>query len=197
MPERIANIVVLVEDMEQQNLVFRYLERCSPRIAYRDCRFECAATKSGGSGEQFVRNRYPAEVKEHRRRLGKGASALLAIMLDADMETTQRRAKQLADALEAARKACPPKEQHHYRPPGVKDPIAVLIPKRHVETWIRALLGNQVDEVTDYTQPTPTGKEIKDAAAELYEWTRPRASAASTSPPSLTASLPEWQKIPS
>jgi hypothetical protein len=183
--------------MEQQNLVFRYLERCNPRIAYRGCRFECAATKSGGSGEQFVRNRYPVEVKEHRRRLGKGASALLAVMLDADLETTQHRAEQLADALEDARKDCPPKEQHHCRPRGAKDPVAVLIPKRHVETWIRALLGNRVDEVTDYTQPTPTAKEIKDAAAELYEWTRPGANPGPTPPASLTASLPEWQKMPS
>jgi hypothetical protein len=183
--------------MEQQNLVFRYLERCNPRIAYRDCRFESAATKSGGSGEQFVRNRYPAEVKEHRRRLGNGASALLAVMLDADMETTQRRAKQLADALGDAGKACPPKEKHHYRPPGVDDPIVVLIPKRHVETWIRALLGNQVDEVTDYTRPTPSPKQIKDAAAELHHWTRPGANPGPTSPASLNASIPEWRKIPS
>jgi hypothetical protein len=73
----------------------------------------------------------------------------------------------------------------------------VLIPKRHVETWIRALLGDQVDEVTDYTQPTPTAKEIKDAAAALYTWTRPAASPGPTSPASLTASIPKWQKIPS
>jgi hypothetical protein len=117
-------------------------------------------------------------------------------MLDADMETTRHRAKQLADALEDARKACPPKEQHHYRPPGVKDPIAVLIPKRDVETWICALLGNLVDEVTDYTRPTPTPNEIRDAAAELHQWTRPGAAPVPTYPTSLKASLPEWQKIP-
>ena len=186
--------------MEQQNLVFRYLERCNPRIAYRDCRLECAATKSGGSGEQFVRNRYPAEVKEHRRRLGKGASALLVVMLDADVEATQHRAKQLADALENARRDCPPKEQHRYRPPGEKEPIVVLIPKRHVETWIRALLGKQADEDTDYTKAPylpPAPNDIRDAATALYGWTRPGTNPCPTFPASLTASLPEWQKIPS
>jgi hypothetical protein len=196
LPDRIANIVILVEDIEQQNLVFRFLERCNPRLAYRDCRFESAATKSGGSGEQFVRNRYPAEVQEHRRRVGKGASALLAVMLDADMETTQHRAKQLSDALEDARKDCPPKEQHHYRPPGEKDPIVVLIPKRHVETWIRALLGDHVDEVTNYTRPTPISKEIRDAAAKLYEWTPHGTDPGPAIPASLTVSIPEWLKIP-
>jgi hypothetical protein len=77
------------------------------------------------------------------------------------------------------------------------EPIVVLIPKRHVETWIRALLGVNVDEATDYTRPTPTAKEIKDAASELYVCTRPSADPGPTFPPSLTASLPEWQKIPS
>ena len=38
---------------------------------------------------------------------------------------------------------------------------------------------------------------IKDAAAKLHEWTRPGAIPGPTSPLSLTASLPEWRKIPS
>ena len=75
--------------------------------------------------------------------------------------------------------------------------IVVLIPKRHVETWIRALLGNQVDEEEDYKKPEPTPIEIREAAETLYGWTRPGAGPGPTSPPSLTASLPEWQKIPS
>jgi len=186
-PDRIANIVIVVEDQEQQNLAYRYLERCKPRLTYRECRFERPAKGSGGSGEQFVRNRYPVEVQEHRRRVGKGASALLVVMVDADMETTHQRASQLSDALEAAGMNERRNDKH----------IVVLIPKRHVETWIRALLGNQVDEVTDYTTPTPAAKDIKNAAAKLHEWTRPGANPGPTSPLSLTASLPEWRKIPS
>jgi hypothetical protein len=187
-PNRIANIVIVAEDQEQQNLVYRYIERCNPRLTYREFRFERPAKGSGGSGEQFVRNRYPAEVKEHRRRVGKGASALLVVIVDADMETTERRASQLSDALHAASMD------------GRRDDelIVLLIPKRHVETWIRALLGNQVDEVTDYTKApysTPVANDIKDAATELHRWTRPGATPGPTSPPSLTASLPEWQKI--
>jgi len=108
-------------------------------------------------------------------------------MVDADVETTQQRAAQLSDALRAA----------GVEERGDEELIVVLIPRRHVETWIRALLGNQVDEVTDYTRPTPTAKDIKHAATELLEWTRPAAAPGATSPPSLTASLPEWRKIPS
>ena len=111
----------------------------------------------------------------------------LVVMVDADTEMTRRRAAQLSDALEAAGTNERRNDKH----------IIVLIPKRHVETWIRALLGNQVDELTDYTRPTPAPKHIKEAAAELDEWTRPGGNPGPTSPLSLTASLPEWRKIPS
>ena len=185
MPERIANKIILAEDAVRQNLVRRYLERCGHTPPFR--LVALPARGPGGSGEKYVRDQYPQQVQACRSSLGRRATALLVVIVDADMENTQRRATQLGSALQAA--------GMHAR--GNDEPIVVLIPKRHVETWIRALLGNQVDEVADYTQPTPTAKEIKDAAAELHQWTRPGASAVLTSPPSLTASLPEWQKIPS
>jgi hypothetical protein len=186
LPDRIANKIVLTEDAEQQNLIRHYLQRCGHDS--RECRFVPLPARSlGGSGEKYVRDQYPQQVQACRSSLGRRATALLVVMTDADKETTQRRAAQLANALKAV--------GMHAR--GDDEPVVVLIPKRHVETWIRALLGDRVDEVTDYTRPTPTAKEIKDAANELYGWTRPGASAGVTSPPSLTASLPKWQKIPS
>jgi len=129
----------------------------------------------------------PAAPRNDRR--GGSFSILLGlvVMVDADTEMTRRRAAQLSDALEAAGTNERRNDKH----------IIVLIPKRHVETWIRALLGNQVDELTDYTRPTPAPKHIKEAAAELDEWTRPGGNPGPTSPLSLTASLPEWRKIPS
>jgi hypothetical protein len=145
------------------------------------------ARSLGGSGEKYVRDQYPQQVQACRSSLGRRATALLVVMIDADKETTQHRAAQLANALEAG---------------GTDsvanvEPIAVLIPKRHVETWIRALIGDHIDELADYTRPKPTAKQIKDAATELYVWTRPSAASRPASPPSLTASLPEWRKIPS
>jgi hypothetical protein len=183
-PERIANKIILAEDAEQQNLVRRYLERCGHAAPFR----LLPPTKGpDGSGEKYVRAQYSKEVHACRSALGRRASALLVVIVDADTETTRWRAAQLSDALRAA---------------GMDErledePIVVLIPKRHVETWIRALLGNQVDEATDYTRPTPSAKDIKEAAAKLHEWTRRGTNPGPTSPASLTASLPEWRKIPS
>jgi hypothetical protein len=186
LPERVANKIILAEDTAQQNLVRRYLERCGHTAPFR--LVPLPAKGPGGSGEKYVREQYPREVQACRSILGRRAAALLVVITDADMETTQRRAAQLGNALQAA--------GMHAR---VNDePIVVLIPKRHVETWIRALLGNQVDEVTDYTKApysTPVANDVKDAATELHRWTRPDANPGPTSPPSLTASLPEWRRI--
>ena len=123
MPERIANKIVLAEDAEQQNLVRRYLEKCGHNT--RECRFVSPAAKGpGGSGEKYVRDQYPQQVQACRSSLGRRASALLIVIVDADTETTERRALQLSRALIAAG------VEHR----GADEPVVVLIPKRHVET---------------------------------------------------------------
>jgi hypothetical protein len=184
-PERIANKIILAEDREQQNLVRRYMERCGHGTGLR--LVPLPAKGPGGSGEKYVRDQYPRQVQACRSSLGRRASALLIVIIDADMETTQHRAAQLSNALNAA--------DMQGRDEG--EPIVVLIPKRHIETWIRALLGSQVNEETDCKKPKPTPPEIVEAASTLHQWTRPGAGPGSTSPPSLSASLPEWRKIPS
>jgi hypothetical protein len=182
--ERIANIVVLAEDQEQQNLIRRYLERCGHNV--RAVRFVSLPAKtSGGSGEKYVRDNYPNEVRACRSTLGRRASALLVVMIDADSGTTGHRAAQLASALAAA----------HMDARDLNEPIVVLIPKRHVETWIRASLGDTVDEDTDYKNPAPSSTDIRNAAAELYNWTRSGAQPPDSAPPSLKSSMPEWRKI--
>jgi len=187
-PDRIANIIVLTEDTEQRNLVRRYLERC--RHDTRSVRFEpLPAQGPGGSGEKYVRDNYAKQVRACRSSLGKRASALLVVMVDANGDTTQRRASQLSEALQVAGEG----ER------STDGPIVVLIPKRHVETWIRALLGMPADEATDYTKAPyrpPTAGDIKKSAATLYEHTRLGTALPGAFPPSLTASIPEWQKIP-
>lgn len=188
MANRIANIAILAEDTEQQNLIRRYLERCGQND--RNVRFlPLPAVSSGGSGEKYVRDNYPGQVKACRYAIGKKTSALLIVMIDADMQSVEYRKTQLAEAL--ANAAMDPRSGN--------EPIVVLVPKRHVETWIQALLGNDVDETTDYTKAPysqPTGRQIKDAAVELHGWTRPNAQPGATSPPSLTTAIPEWKRIP-
>jgi hypothetical protein len=184
-PDRIANKIILAEDPEQQNLVRRYLERCGHQAPFRLVALPAKA--SGGSGEKYVRDQYPAQVRACRSSLGRKAGALLVVIVDADTETTAHRATQLEVALRNTG------EERRTD----SEPIVVLIPKRHVETWIRALLGDPVNETTDYKNPKPTSQEIRQAAEALYPWTRPGADLRPNFPPSLNDSRPEWRKIPS
>jgi hypothetical protein len=105
-------------------------------------------------------------------------------MIDADSMTVDQRGRQLSNELRAAGFA------------GRGDePIAVLIPKRHVETWLRALLGSAVDEISDYKRPSPTPDEIRAAAASLCVALGGTELPADW-PASLVASAPEWRRIP-
>ena len=187
MAKRVANTLVLVEDVAQQSLVLAYLKRTwGKKYSIRNIRLEALPGARGGSGEKHVRDRYANRVKALRSSMGKKASAILIVMIDADNHSTDERhrqlARQLADAELQAR--------------ANSEPIAVLVPKRHVETWIRALLGNAVDESTDYKRPKPTGQDFKNAAETLYDWTRPNAPLDENCPPSLSAAILEWQRIP-
>ncbi len=182
MSDRIANIFILVEDVAQQNLVRRYLEACGHNL--RGLRL-LPLPNGKGSGEKRVRDDYARQVAACRSSLGRKTKALLVVMIDADTGAVAQRYGQLAQQLKNAGAA----------PRRADEPIAVLVPKRHVETWIRALLGKAVDEVNDFTSPAPEPDEIHSAARSLHQMTRPNAVPPS-GPPSLVASIQEWQRVP-
>lgn len=187
MSKRIAQTIILAEDANHQKLVRSYLKRMRGKV-YSDRTVRFQISPSGrGSAEQYVRENYPKEVREFRRRRARGA-CFLVVMVDADKEETSFRQQQLTQSL----------KNSNLSPRQESEPIVVLIPKRHVETWIRALLGNQVDEDTDYKRklPAPSSTEIRLSAEKLYEVTRPNAEVPGIFPPSLKASIPEWLRIP-
>ena len=187
MAKRVANTFVLVEDVAQQNMVRQYLKRVRGKD-FNSRSIRMAALPAGrGSGEKYVRDQYPNRVKALRSSLGKKASAILIVMIDADNHSTDKRHRQLERELVDA----------ELQAPAANEPIVVLVPKRHVETWIQALLGNNVDETTDYKRPKRTPQDFKSAAETLYDWTRENARLGENCPPSLSAAIPEWRKIPS
>jgi hypothetical protein len=184
-PDRVTNICVLVEDREQQNLVRRFLQRWRGKN-YVDRRIRWVPLPAGsGAGERYVRVSYPVEARALRSSLGRRVSGMLVVMLDADRLEVAARQRQLADEL----------VQANTGPRDPTEPIFVFVPKRHVETWIRALLDARVDEGTDYKRPQPTSREIETAATTLCAalgldpppdpW-----------PPSLRASVPDWRRLP-
>src|SRR5262249_8818376 len=110
----------------------------------------------------------------------------LLVHLDADNECVARRAAQLGETLKKAGQG----ER------AAKEPISHAIPRRHTETWLCVLTGEDVAQerevkrglvLRDFDQHVPK------AALALYDLTRPNAV-----PPtllSLQAAIPELRRL--
>lgn len=98
----------------------------------------------GGAGHAYVVAHYAGEVMARRRQ---HAATALVVHIDADTHAVADRHRQLAAALAAAE--APPR--------GADEPIAELVPRRNIETWIYALdddlaakISTPLDEATPY-----------------------------------------------
>jgi hypothetical protein len=183
MAERVANMILLVEDINQENLLRRYLQR----LGHDNRNMRPLKVPPGrGSGEQFVHVRYASEVRAIRAQLTRTKACLIAV-IDADTESIDDRRQQLERALLDADE--PPRNP--------LEPILNLIPKRNVETWILCLNAVAVDEVKDYRHdPRVDAQSIKQAASTLFSWTRPNFEPPNICAPSLQACLPEFRRVP-
>lgn len=183
MPDPIANIIVLCEDQEHQNLVRRYL--IPARHRSHTFRFLPLCGKEG-SGSQYVRAHFPEQVNACRGILGRRTRCLLIVITDADNLSVQERERTLQDEL----------TQSHHDSVAATEPIVILIPKWQVETWIKCLVGQPMSE-DDRTSDKPpvTTDQIKEATEMLFEWTRSGAQIGAACVPSLELALPRWRRI--
>ncbi len=132
------------------------------------------------SGEQWVRTRYPRELKAIR---GK-QRAYLIVVTDADTRSTEARRAQLESECE--------RQQIPRRTDG--DPVLVVVPRRNIETWLAYLGGTPVDEVTTY----PRLYRARDCAAHanrLYVMCHDVQRLDEPAPPSLREACEEYRKL--
>jgi hypothetical protein len=123
-----------------------------------------------GSGKQWVRKSFAAQVQICRWRNSRASTSMLA-MMDADELTVARCLSDLDDELIISGQ---PRVDENY------DRIARLIPKRNIETWILFLTSDaaqkrSVSEEQDYKGSKKSeqwDQLISQAVAALYEWTR-------------------------
>ena len=181
-------IVVVCEDQEQQSLLLRYMETCrintsrDVRLTYVPARIE--GGKSKDAGTKRVKEMFVKELQACRARQAK-AKTLLITMIDADREKWNYDTRK--SELEAT--------LGDDAPLKIDDPYVLFVPKRHVETWIRAALGSSVNEIDDYKKPMPTKEEIKKAANNIYLWAHDNSTLNPSLIPSLKNSLPDWKKV--
>lgn len=128
--------VILCEDREQEHFARKLCEA----LGHRPVRVE-VAPKGRGSGEQWVRTRYPGEVRKHR---GCGDERVgLVVMTDGDRYGVAQRKRDFAEALSEA----------GYDERRDDERIAICVPTWSIETWFAWLCGlADVDEATKYKE---------------------------------------------
>ncbi len=198
MSQRIAQVIILAEDLRSARLFARYLQRTN-RVDYRDIHWEHAEAGKGDASKWVVKQ-YPAEVQKQRRRVsGKNKNAALLVHVDADTGTVQARHQQLAGGL----------TESGQKPRGQDEQITIVVPRRHTETWLHGLCGvsltEEYDCKRDPDRQIANPRKLKDAhdarirpAAEaLYAFTRPNAQPPPDYLPSVKAAIPELQRLES
>lgn len=162
------------------SLVYGYLRECgykTQRCVTRKVASEIGKQEGGNVG--WVLREFAKELKACRQRKAVHADTLLIVMIDADRLTVDERRGELKADPEIAD----------------GDPLAVLIPRRHVETWIRAAVGCSVSETENCKKPEPRRSDVRAAAATIHKWARENPPAGENCVPSLRSALPEWRKI--
>ena len=179
---RQVHIVVLYEGYRDRCFIREYLRQCGYNVG-RNVYFRLCS-KGRGSGEQSVRVQYPKELLYVRSYATKNATDTrwLLVSIDADTFTVGRRLKELDEKLPDGARRSP------------RDPVCVLVPKRHVETWVYHLLRphEAVSETAKYRDSVSNNEVVK-AGQRLAE-VDPRNH--TNCPPSLSLGYAELMRIP-
>ena len=172
-----VSITLLCEDLQTDVFVRRFLKHRNFRS--RDIRTR-ELPDGSQSGEQWVRERYPDELKAIRGR----RNAYLIVVTDADTNTTADRRAEL-DA------ACDEKQVPRR---GDRDPVLVIVPRRNIETWLHYLGGTEVDEGTPYRKLKREG-DCATHANSLYRMCHEDQRLDEGAPPSLQEACEEYGKL--
>ena len=179
MTDRRSQTILLCEDEVHKRLVTAYMKQCGLPTK-RPYLIPKVASDVGGNDVWVIRE-FARELEACRKR---HAKTLLIVVLDADKHTVAERRSHLDGQLNPTQKIAP------------ADPLALLIPRRQIETWIRALLGESVTEEQNCKAwKWPAEAHYRRAAETAYQWARPNATPGPTCVDSLRQALPEWRKI--
>jgi hypothetical protein len=120
----------------------------------RELRIE-KSPSAAGSGEQWVREKFSDELKIYRHRQARAASALIAIT-DADNRSVEERKNDFSMACS--------EKQIPFRQDG--EAVAIAVPKKNIETWIKYLDSGSASESVDYPK-LQRERECKNAVERL------------------------------
>ena len=157
MPSNRVKIIVRCEDRQQRCFIYRFLVKKG--ISRHDINIENSPSGKGDAS-QWVLERYPIEVKALRS--GPSASEGLISIIDADNCEVKDLKRQHEDAL----------KQSGQKPRMNDEKIAIVVPKRNIETWIHHFLRTYgshapVNEHDNYPKLSRRESDCAPAAEEF------------------------------
>ena len=179
MSQRRVQIVILCEDRQQEVFARYFLKKRGFQGLFR----AIICPPGSQSGEQYVRAQYPVEVKAYRQNRYR-VSIGLAVLNDADNSTLQDRLNQLIDAL----------RENSQENRQSDEAIAILVPKRNIETWIHYLQGETVNEVEEYSKFEKNEASCQSSVENLADRCRSQ-NLPEDAPPSLQTACGELQRL--
>lgn len=178
MSKRYTSLVVRCEDLQQRVFLYRYL--IEKGIGRRE--IQIGHSPSGrGDAKRWVMQQHVIEVRALR---GKPhLSIALITMLDADDRSVPDRKQELDGALAGG-------SQERRQP---SERIAVLVPRRNIETWIHRLEGHVVNESDSYPRYRGAESHSGEAVREFVQ--RCPARMVPDDPPSLRDGCEELTRL--
>lgn len=185
MGDRVSRIILLCEDDAQRRLALAYMNRAGIRTGHVVDPLVASERCQGGNVDWVLRE-FPRQLHACRQRQHK-AKTLIVVLVDADESTVEERRRQLEDGL----------DQPGYEKLAPGDPAALLIPRRHIETWLCSLLHMTVSEEENCKgrKKKWEKEDFRRAADTAYEWARENATPGPTCVSSLRTAFPAWRKI--
>ena len=153
---RPAKITILCEDLQTATFIrYFFMQR-----GWRDHDFRVLPLPAGKkSGEQYVREELPNQLKAYRSKCNHISSIALVVAIDADTLTVSERKRQLEQVC------C----DEGITPPGNNERILLVVPKRNIETWRAYLQGNVVNESVQYPKHRGCESECMPEAQHLHD----------------------------
>jgi hypothetical protein len=176
---RRVKVVLLCEDSQHEAFTRRFLKGMGWNT--RELRVEKSPSASG-SAEQWVKEIFPKELQIYRWRRQLAASALIA-MIDADLKDIQDRINEFQEACKS--------RQIPFR--GNDEAVAIVVPKRNIETWIHYLNGDSVNE-QDVYQKLERERGCKSAVSRLVGLCK-STGVEPDAPPALKSACNEYNRI--
>jgi hypothetical protein len=174
-----VKFIVLCEDLQTDVFIRAFLNKRFSELRPIESVI-CPPGKK--SGEQWVREEFPRQLKAVRARNGTFRIACI----DADTDSVANRKRQLdrscADSNEPV--------------PGTKDCALIIVPKRNIETWFAYLRGESVDETAEkpYRKYSYPG-ECKPDAAALFEMCHRQQKLREPAPDSLKEACRDYGSL--